>query len=67
MWYTPWVVSEHVPDFSTLANLVHSPQFAGKKDEELAIALWGLMVDRELGIFHYCPAWELLWGRDVYR
>jgi len=66
MRYTPWVVSEHVPDFSTLANLVSSPRFAGKSGQELAIALWGMMVDRELGIFHYCPPRELLWGKDVY-
>ncbi len=66
MRYTPWVVSEHVPDCSTLENLVRSPDFAGKSGEELAVALWGLMVDRELGIFHYCPAQELLWGKDLY-
>ena len=66
MRYTPWIVSQHVPDFSTLERLVRSPQFAGKSGEELAVALWGLMVDRELGIFHYCPAQERLWGKDAY-
>ena len=66
MWYTPWVVSEHVPDFSTLDNLVKSPRSAGKQGEDLAVALWQLMVDRDLGIFHYCPAQERLWGKDVY-
>ena len=64
--YTPWVVSEHVPDFSTLANLVASPRFAGKTGEDLAVALWQVMVDDELGIFHYFPAQERLWGKDVY-
>ena len=66
MRYTPWIVSEHVPDFSTLANLVGSPRFAGKTGQELVIALWQVMVDHELGIFHYCPAQERLWGKDVY-
>ncbi len=66
MWYTPWVVSEHVPDFSTLDNFVRSPQFAGKSNEALAAALWGLMVDRELGIFHYCPPQEGFWSKDVF-
>ncbi|KPK85620.1 MAG: hypothetical protein AMJ81_03250 [Phycisphaerae bacterium SM23_33] len=66
MRYTPWIVSEHVPDFSTLENLVNSPRFAGKSGQELAAALWQLMVDHDLGIFHYCPPWELLWERDVY-
>ncbi len=66
MWHTPWIVSEHVPDFSTLDSLVADRRFAGKSGEELAIALWQVMVDAELGIFHYCPAQEMLWGKDVY-
>lgn len=64
MRYTPWIVSEHVPDFSTLSNLVRSPRFAGKCGQDLAIALWQVMVDRDLGIFHYCPPQELFWGKD---
>jgi len=64
MRFTPWVVSEFVPDFSTLENVVKSPRFAGLRDEALAEALWKLIVDRELGIFHYCPALEELWKRD---
>lgn len=64
MHYTPWIVSEHVPDFSTLENLVRSPRFAGKCGQDLAIALWQVMVDRDLGIFHYCPPQELFWGKD---
>ncbi|KKL06414.1 hypothetical protein LCGC14_2596270, partial [marine sediment metagenome] len=64
--YTPWIVSEHVPDFSTLENLVASPRFAGKRGQELAIALWQVMVDHDLGIFHYCPAQEQFWGRDCH-
>ena len=66
MRYTPWVVSEHVPDFSTLENLIQSPRFAGTTGQELAIALWQLMVDHDLGIFHYSPAQELPWGRDTF-
>jgi hypothetical protein len=65
MSYTPWIVSEHVPDFSSLARLVSSPRLAGKKGQDLAIALWGLMVDAELGIFHFFPPQESLWGKDV--
>ena len=64
MRYTPWVVSEHVPDFSTLENLVHSPRFAGKAGQELAIALWQLMVDHDLGIFHYFHSEERLTKGD---
>ncbi len=62
--YTPWIVSEYVPDFSTLENLVRGPRFAGKCGQDLAIALWQVMVDHDLGIFHYCPAQELFWGKD---
>ena len=64
MRYTPWIVSQHVPDFSTLDNLLRSERFAGKCGQELVIALWQLMVDRDLGIFHYCPAQETFWGKD---
>lgn len=64
MRYTPWIVSEHIPDMSTLENFVKSPCFAGKQGEDLAVALWGWMVDRELGIFHYCPPQEALWQKD---
>jgi hypothetical protein len=64
MRYTPWIVSQHVPDFSTLDNLVRSERFAGKVGQDLVIALWQVMVDRDLGIFHYCPAQEVFWGKD---
>ncbi len=64
--YTPWIVSEHVPDFSTLEALVKSPRFAGKQGQDLAIALWQLMVDHDLGIFHYIAPKEGLWGEDAY-
>ncbi|MGH7144197.1 MAG: hypothetical protein ACREJ2_08770, partial [Planctomycetota bacterium] len=64
MRHTPWIVSEHVPDYSTLERMLEHPRFAGKKDEELAIALWALMTDRQLGLFHYCPPSEPFWGRD---
>jgi len=66
MRYSPWVVSEHVPDTSTLENLVSSPRFASLKDEALAVALWRYMVDRELGIFHYCPPQEPFWKKDCH-
>ena len=66
MHYTPWVVSEGVPDFSTLESLAASPRFAGKSGQDLAIALWQVMVDHDLGIFHYCAPWDELWGKDSY-
>lgn len=66
MRYTPWVVSEHVPDMSTLENMVASPRFAGKTGQDLAIALWGWMVDHELGLFHYFPTREPFTGREVH-
>ena len=64
MHYSPWLTSEHVPDFSTLENILKHPRFANKQGEQLAVALWDLMVDRELGIFHYCPPFEPFWERD---
>lgn len=65
MRYTPWVVSEHVPDYSSLEMFLGHERFQGKADEDLAIALWALMVDHDLGIFHYCPAQERFWGKDA--
>ena len=64
--YSPWIVSQHVPDFSTLDALVNSPSLAGKEVQELAIALWEMMVDRDLGIFHYFPAREDLWKQAAF-
>lgn len=66
MRYTPWIVSEHVPDLSTLDNLVRSQPFTGKHGQDLSIALWQYMVDRDLGIFHYCPAQERFWSKDCH-
>jgi len=66
MRYTPWIVSEHVPDFSTLENLVADLRAGGRSGQDLAIALWQVMVDHDLGIFHYCPAQETFWGRDCH-
>ena len=67
MRYSPWVVSEHTPDFFSLAHLMQHPRLAGKQGQDLAVALWQLMVDRELGLFHYLPARERFRaGQDVY-
>ncbi|MBN1808264.1 MAG: hypothetical protein JW909_04290 [Planctomycetes bacterium] len=66
MHYTPRVVSEHVPDFSSLGALLGHRRFQGKSGQELAIALWELIVDHDLGIYHYLPAIERFWNKDVY-
>ena len=39
MRFTPWIVSERVPDYSTLENLVRSPRFAELRDGAMAEAL----------------------------
>lgn len=67
MRYTPWVVSEHSPDFSSLESMLKDGRFRGKSGQDLAVELWKLMVDRDLGIFHYLPAREgFRKGQDVY-
>lgn len=65
MRHTPWVVSEHVPDFSSLERMLRHPRFAGKQGEALAVAIWGLIVDRELGLFHYGPPMEPFWNKST--
>ncbi len=67
MRYSPRVVSEHCPDLSTLERMLEDRRFAGQSGQDLAIALWALMVDRDLGLFHYLPAQERFRrGQDVY-
>ncbi len=64
--FSPWVVSEHVPDLSSFERMLEHPRFADKQGQDLAIALWDLMVDPELGLFHYIPALSPYWGKDEY-
>ncbi|NRA36962.1 MAG: hypothetical protein HRU15_02375 [Planctomycetes bacterium] len=64
--YSPCIVSEHVPDLSSLEAMLQHQRFAGKTGQDLAIALWEFMVDRDLGLFHYIAAKNPFWKKDEY-
>ncbi len=66
MVVSPRVTSPHATDFSSLAALFASPHFVGKTGQDLAIALWELIVDKKEGLYHTCPALERLTGHFVY-
>lgn len=66
MVISPRVTSPHSSDFSSLSALFASPRLAGKKGQELAIAIWELIVDKQEGLYHTCPALERLTGHFVY-
>ena len=56
--YSPWVVSEHVADFSgNWHSFMQHREFAGKRDQDLAFALWKYLCSRETGLVHTGP-WE---------
>ncbi len=51
--YSPWVVSEQVADLSGNWHwFMRHPAFRGKRDHELAVALWKYFCSRETGMVH---------------
>jgi len=51
--YSPWVVSEHVADFSgNWHSFMQHKAFQGKRDHDLAVALWKYLCSRETGLVH---------------
>ncbi len=68
---SPRAVFEHCSDTSSLDRLLASKRFLDKdgrrkKGEELAVAIWEYMVDKDEGVFHYCPPTEKLNGHYVW-
>jgi len=66
MVISPRVTSPHFSDFSSLKALFASPRLAGKQGQDLAIALWELIIDKREGLYHYCPPLERLTDHFVY-
>ena len=66
-----WIVSPHVTspratDFRSIEAMLASPRLAGRTGEDLAVAIWRLVVDGREGFYHYCPALERSTGHFVY-
>ncbi len=59
MAFSPRVVCKHRPDYHSLKHILNSPQFAGKKDEELVLALYDFFTSTEDGTWHFWPVDEL--------
>jgi len=66
MVISPRLTSPHSTDFSSLGALFASPRLAGKKGQDLAIAIWELIVDKQEGLYHTCPATERLTDHFVW-
>jgi hypothetical protein len=66
MVISPRVTSAGGTDFSSLRRLLASPRLAGRRGEDLAVALWQLLVDPREGVYHYCPPLERLTDHFVY-
>lgn len=63
---SPRVICNNSTDFYDTVSLLSSPRFAGKKGQDLLIALWEFMVDPNEGLYHYCQTserstWKLVW------
>ena len=51
--YSTWVLSEHVADFSgNWHSFMQHKAFQGKRDHDLAVALWKYLCSRETGLVH---------------
>ena len=53
--YSPWIVSEHVADTSSLEAFRQFPEWKDKSGQDLALAVWKYFVGTETGVFHYRP------------
>lgn len=56
--YSPWVISEHVADTSSLEAFKNDRRWKDKSGQELALAIWKYFVGKETGVFHYQPIRE---------
>jgi hypothetical protein len=63
---SPHVTTAGATDFRSLRAIMAGPRFAGLAGEELAIAIWRLVLDKGEGFYHYCPALERGTGHFVY-
>jgi len=59
--HSPWVLSEHVADTSSMKAFANFPAWKDKHGQERAIAIWKYLCDKETGVFHFTPIRE---GQD---
>lgn len=59
--HSPWVLSEHVADTSSMEAFANDPRWKDRTGQDRALAIWKYLVDNETGVFHYNPIRE---GKD---
>jgi len=56
--FSPRVVGTHRPDFHCLDSVAASPQFAGKRGEQLVLAIYDHFTSTVDGTYHFWPSSE---------
>lgn len=59
--HSPWVLSEHVADTTSMEAFANFPAWKDKQGQDRAIAIWKYLCDEETGVFHFAPIRE---GQD---
>jgi len=57
-WFSPYILADGQVDTRSLDAILADPRFAGKKGEELAVALWRWLVDPKEGFYHFLAGTE---------
>ncbi len=56
--HSPWVVSQHVADTSSLRAFSEFHAWKNKQGQDRAIAIWRYLCSKETGVFHFAPIRE---------
>jgi len=73
--YSPWIISEHTADTSSMEAFRLDSRWKDKTGQDLALEVWKYLVSQENGVFHYCPIregddpvdWEFRMIRDPIK
>lgn len=57
--YSPWILSEHSPDFRDPPRFREFAAWKDLKDQDLAIAVWKYLTDPVTGTYHFTDMYEL--------
>jgi len=52
-WFSPYLLAEGQVDTRSLSRILASEPFVGKRDRDLALALWRWMIDPQKGFYHW--------------
>lgn len=56
--HSPWILSEHVADTTSLEGFANFPAWKDKQGQERAVAMWKYLCDKKTGVFHFAPIRE---------